>query len=267
MTALGKLYGVGAGPGASDLLTLRAVHVLESVDVLALPRSSDFGASVAWEIAGPVVGKRDGQERLRLTFPMSKDRDRVRPHVDAAVDAIGARLESGKSVAFVTEGDPSLFSTFGYVRQEARRRWPALSVEVVPGVTSITAVAAAGNAALADGQERIAILPATYGVDDLIDVLGRFDTVVLMKLGAEMPVILSALEKTGLTDRAFFVSRATGADERVEHDVRKVRDEHGGCFSMIIVRRGDRSGLLLGRGSEPAGEAPVDGAQAQGSSL
>jgi precorrin-2/cobalt-factor-2 C20-methyltransferase len=246
MTALGKLYGVGAGPGASDLLTLRAVRVLESVDVLALPRGSDFGASVAWEIVAPVVGKRDGQERLRLTFPMSKDPDRVRPHVDAAVDAIGARLESGKSVAFVTEGDPSLFSTFGYVRREAQRRWPALSVEVVPGVTSITAVAAAGNAALADGQERIAILPATYGVDDLVEILGRFDTVVLMKLGSEMPVILAALEQTGLEDRAFFVSRATAMDERVEHDIRRMRDEHGGCFSMVIVKRGDRSGVLLG---------------------
>ena len=244
--SLGTLYGVGVGPGASDLLTLRAVRVLESVDVLALPRGSDFGASVAWSIAEPVVGARATKERLRLTFPMSKDPDEVRPRVLAAVDAIGPHLLAGRSVAFLTEGDPSLFSTFGYVRSEALARWPELRVEVVPAVSSIMAVAARGGVPIADGHERIAIVPATYGVDDLVDLLERFDTVVLMKLGGEMPTILEALEKTKLTDRAFFVSKATMSEERVVRDVRSLSDEHGGCFAMMIVKRGDRAGRLVG---------------------
>ena len=259
MTDIGMLYGVGVGPGASDLLTLRAVRVLESVDVLALPRSSDYGASVAWEIIAPIIRERPAQERLRFTFPMSKEPSRVRPHVEAAVTAIGERLLSGQSVAFVTEGDPSLFSTFGYVKQEALRRWPALRVEIVPGVTSISAVAMVGGIPLADGHERIAIVPATYGVEDLVDLLARFDTVVLMKIGGEMPTILAALEKTGLTDHAFFVSKATTAEQRYEPDVRKLRDERGGCFAMLIIKRRDGSGVLLGdvppRGARPETEA------------
>jgi precorrin-2/cobalt-factor-2 C20-methyltransferase len=246
MSELGVLYGVGAGPGATDLLTLRAVRVLQNADVLALPRSSAFGASVAWEIIAPVVGERADQERLRLTFPMSKDASEVRPHVEAAVSAIGERLVRGRSVAFVTEGDPSLYSTFGYVRSEALRRWPTLRVEVVPGVTSITSVAMVGGQSLADGHERIAIVPATYGAADLADLLRRFDTVVIMKIGGEMPTILAALEQTKLTDRAFFVSKATMAEQRFEPDVTKLEHERGGCFSMIIVKRGDRSGVLLG---------------------
>ena len=255
MTALGVLHGVGVGPGAPDLLTLRAVHVLGSADVLALPRSSDFGESVAWQIARDVLGHRDGQLRLKLTFPMSKDAATVGPHVERAVDAIGTHLVAGRSVAFVTEGDPSLYSTFGYVRAEAVRRWPALEVRVVPGVTSITSVAMAGGVALADGRERVAIVPATYGVGDLVELLTRFDTVVLMKLGAELPAILAALEQTGLTDHAFFVSRATMREERVVRDVRSLGGEHGGCFAMMIVRRGDRSGVLVGRPLVPVVEA------------
>lgn len=247
MTTLGTLYGVGVGPGASDLLTLRALRVIEAADVLALPRSSDYGASVAWSIVLPLVEQRTTQERIKLTFPMSKDAGVVLPRVLAAVDAIGERLLAGRSVAFLTEGDPSLFSTFGYVRAEALRRWPELSVEVVPGVTSITSVAMVGGVPLADGHERVAIIPATYGVDDLVDLLGRFDTVVLMKLGSELPVILEALERTGLTGNAFFVSKATMLEQRLERDVSTLREEHGGCFAMMIVKRRDRSGLLVGR--------------------
>jgi precorrin-2/cobalt-factor-2 C20-methyltransferase len=258
VSALGKLYGVGVGPGAPDLLTLRAVRVLESVDVLALPRSSDHGASVAWSIIEPVIGKRASQERIRLTFPMSKEPESVRPRVEAATQAIGERLLAGRSVAFVTEGDPSLFSTFGYVRKEALARFPGLEVEVVPGVTSITAVAAAGRTPVADGHERIAIVPATYGVADLVELLRRFDTVVLMKIGREMPTILAALEQTGLTENAFFVSKATMAEERIEPDVRRLREEYGGCFSMLIVKRRDRSGVLIG--SSAALDAGAEGA-------
>jgi precorrin-2/cobalt-factor-2 C20-methyltransferase len=255
---MGMLYGVGVGPGASDLVTLRAARVLASADVLALPRSSDFGASVAWEIIAPIVGDRASQERLRLTFPMSKDPARVRPHVEAAVAAIGERLLAGSGVAFVTEGDPSLFSTFGYVRREALRRWPDLRVEVVPGVTSVTTVAAAGGVALADGHERVAIVPATYGVEDLVDLLRRFDTVVLMKIGGEMPTILAALEQTDLTGRAFFVSKATMPEQRVETDVRRLRDERGGCFATLVVKRGDRSGVLVGDAAPLRAPADVE---------
>lgn len=247
MTSLGTLFGVGAGPGAPDLLTLRAMRVLESADVLALPRSSDFGASVAWDIVRAVLGEKAPATRLKLTFPMSKDPDVVRPHVERAVDAIVEHLVAGRSVAFVTEGDPSVYSTFGYVRDAALRRLPALRVEVVPGVTSITSVAMVGGVSLADGQERVAIVPATYGVDDLVELLRRFDTVVLMKLGAELPVILAALERLGLTEDAFFVSKATMREERLVRDVRTVAGEHGGCFAMMIVKRRDRSGVLVGR--------------------
>ncbi len=261
---LGILYGVGAGPGAPDLVTLRAVRVLESVDVLALPRSSDFGASVAWSIVESVIGRRASQTRLFMTFPMAKDPGQILPRVNAAVDAIGEHLTAGRSVAFVTEGDPSVFSTFGYVRAEALRRWPDLRVEVVPGVTSITAVAAAGGVPLADGHERVAIVPATYGVDDLVSLLGGFDTVVLMKIGGEMPTILAALEKTNLTENAFFVSKATMGEERIERDVRTMKVEWGGCFSMLIVKRRDQSGALLGDVPlrAPAGAADAGAATA-----
>lgn len=258
MSALGTLYGVGVGPGATDLLTMRALRVILAADVLALPRSSDYGASVAWSIVAPALREHSEQIRLRLTFPMSKEPSAVRPRVLQAVERLGEHLVAGRSVAFLTEGDPSVFSTFGYVRAEALRRWPELRVEVVPGVTSITSVAMVAGVPLADGHERVAIVPATYGVDDLVDLLMRFDTVVLMKLGGELPTILRALERTGLTDHAFFVSKATMPEQRFERDLRNVSHEHFGCFSMVIVKRRDRSGLLVGESAPLPRSGPVE---------
>jgi precorrin-2/cobalt-factor-2 C20-methyltransferase len=249
---LGTLYGVGAGPGASDLLTLRAVNVLKRVPVLALPRSNDYGASMAWNIVKPAVGEVAGQERLLLTFPMNKDPARLRPAWNAAFAKIGERLRRGLDVAFVTEGDPSVYSTFIYLQREAPTLWPGVRIEVVPGVSSITAVPARLGVPLADGQERIAIIPANYGVDDLARVLEDFDTTVIMKIGREMPNVLAALERTGLTGKAVYAARATMEDERVERDVRAVAAEYGDCFAMVVVARKERSGVLAGEVAEVA---------------
>jgi precorrin-2/cobalt-factor-2 C20-methyltransferase len=247
----GKLYGVGVGPGAPDLLTLRAVSVLKTAPVLALPRSSDYGASMAWRIVKPVIGENPDQERLTLTFPMNKDPERLRPAWDRAFSAIGERLERGLSVAFVTEGDPSLYSTFIYLQREAPARWPGIEIEVVPGVSSIAAVPAVTGIPLADGLERIAILPAGYGVEDLENVLDAFDTTILMKIGGKMERIVSVLESKGLLDRAVYVSKATMGEQRILRDLRTVAAERGDCFAMVVVSRKERSGALAGELASP----------------
>ncbi len=242
----GDLYGVGVGPGAPDLITVRALNVLRNAKVLALPRSSDFGASKAWEILEPALGKLPQQERMFLTFPMSKDPQRVRPSWDKAFAAIGQRLEQGLDVAFATEGDPSLYSTFIYLQQQAPVRWPGVRVEVVPGVSSLAGVPAVTGIPLADGQQRIAIIPGTYGLHDLAELLQRFDTVVLMKIGNEMPAIVKTLEHAGLLDRAVYVSKATMSEQRIVRDVRAVQAQRGDCFAMVIVSRKEHSGVLMG---------------------
>jgi precorrin-2/cobalt-factor-2 C20-methyltransferase len=187
---------------------------------------------------------------------MSKDPARVRPCWDVAFATIGERLARGLSVAFVSEGDPSLFSTFVYLQREAPKRWPGVRVEVVPGITSVTAVPAVAGVPLADGQERIAIVPATYGILDLRDVLAKFDTIVLMKLGGELPKIIAALEERDLLNRAVYVSRATMGAQRIVRDLRQVGAERGDCFAMVVVTKRERAGVLFGDVAAAAEAAP-----------
>jgi precorrin-2/cobalt-factor-2 C20-methyltransferase len=254
----GTLYGVGVGPGAPDLLTLRAIKTLKNAQVLAMPRSSDYAASMAFRIIQSAVGEVPGQERLFLTFPMNKDPERLKPAWDKAFNSIGERLEKGLSVAFATEGDPSLYSTFIYLQREAPLRWPGIRLEIVPGVSSIAAVPAATGIPLADGQERIAIIPANYGVEDIDAVLGAFDTTILMKIGSEMRNIVAAVERNGLVDKAVYVSRATMDEQRVVRDIRTIPKEYGDCFAMTIVSKKQRSGILAGDAHQTAGHTHND---------
>jgi precorrin-2/cobalt-factor-2 C20-methyltransferase len=248
----GVLIGVGVGPGAPDLMTLRAVNTLRAVDVIAIPRRSAYDESFAWRIARENVGEVPGQERLFLTFPMTKDPERLRPAWEEAYAQLAPRLAAGKRVAFITEGDPLIYSTFIYLLAEAPHRFPGARTEVVPAVSSITAVPASVQVPVADGQERIAVLPATYGVEDLTRVLRDFDTVLLMKVSSVMPQVVEALEREGLLERAVYVSRASTGQEKVVRDLRSIRNDKCDYFSMVVVAKKDRSGVLAGRVAQTA---------------
>lgn len=246
----GILCGVGVGPGAPDLMTLRAVARLRAADVIAIPQRSVHDESLAWRIAKGNVGEVQNQERLTLLFPMTKDPTLLRPAWATAMGQLTPRLAAGKRVAFVTEGDPLVYSTFIYLMAEARKCLPDLRIEVVPAVSSITAVPAALGIPLADGQERIAILPATYGIEVLSQTLRDFDSVLLMKVGSVMPDVVAALEREQLLDKAFYVSKASTPEERIVRDLGSLRNDRCDYFSMVMVKKQGRSGVLAGRATE-----------------
>lgn len=231
-------HGVGVGPGAPDLLTLRAAAVLREVPVLAAPRRSPEDSSLALRIAREAVGEVLGQETLLLTFPMSRDPAVRRAAREAAAAEVGARLAAGRSVAFVTEGDPLVYSTFLDLLAEAPRAFPGVPVRVVPGVSSITAVGAAALLPLADGDGRLAVVPAPRALDDLGRLAAEFETVLLLKAGAVLPELRAALAREGLLARATLVSGATTGAEQVVRDLSGV-EERPGYFSTVILRRAE----------------------------
>jgi precorrin-2/cobalt-factor-2 C20-methyltransferase len=243
----GKLYGVGVGTGASDLMTLRAVNCLKAVDCIAIPRRDRFSPSVAWTVAEPVVGQVNDQERIFLNFPMTKDPTRLRPAWDIAFAEIGRRLGDGKNVAFITEGDPFVYSTFIYLYNHAKAEWPDVTVEVIPGVTSISSVPITAGIPLADGQEKVAIIPASYGIEELRTILRMFDTIILMKVSCVMKDIVAALEAEGLLEHSVYVAKATMKGEQIIWDLKSIKEGNCVYFSMVMVKKAAKSGLLEGK--------------------
>ena len=185
------------------------------------------------------------KEKLFLTFPMSKDKEVLRVHWEKASIEIAKRLMEGRSVGFITQGDPMIYSTFLYLMEILKETFPPLETEIVPAVTSISAVPAATQVPLCDGKEKVAVLPATYGVEELRAILQDFDSVVLMKVSSVMDQVIEALTQEDLLGHAVYVERATTHEERVVWDLTTLKGDRCVYFSMVVVNKKIRSGQLL----------------------
>jgi precorrin-2/cobalt-factor-2 C20-methyltransferase len=234
MTA--RLYAVGVGPGDPELLTLKAVRVLRAADVVLAPTGRADAASYA---LGIVAGHLDRSRQLVLerVFPMSRDEEELRPLWEATAGEVAGHVRAGRTVAFVTLGDPLLYSTFLYLLRILRERYAEIAIEIVPGITSAGASAAAAGIPLGMAAERLAILPATGEAGRLRQTLGDFDCVVLMKVSREFDRIHALLVELGLERHAVFVRRVGSDQQEVVTDLASLVGKQLDYLSLLIVRR------------------------------
>ena len=213
----GTLYAVGVGPGAPDLLTLRAARVLGGVGVILAAASPRNDASAALETARTHV--RPDARILRLDFPMTRDAATLRAAWRAAAEATLAVLSGGEDAAFLTIGDPLIYSTFGYLLRTVRELSPETPVEVIPGITSFQAAAAVTQTILCEGEESLSILPGIRAGERLAEELARADMAVILKAYRNFPAIVRALEKTGRAADALLASHVERPEARVRRGV------------------------------------------------
>ena len=231
----GRLYGVGVGPGDPELVTLKAQRVLQSVPLVCVPQADASADSFALSIARSFIDT-DRQEILRFAFP-TDDADAAADVWETAAATLAARLQQGQDAAFITEGDPMLFSTFSYVLESIKTNYPEIAVEIIPGVSSVMAAAARASVPLVTHGQRLAILPAVYGIDDLREAIANYDTIVLMKVNRVLLDALANLESLGLAGKGIYVRRATTAREQVVQDLRQLTEEDLDYFSLLIIKR------------------------------
>ncbi|MBI2955168.1 MAG: precorrin-2 C(20)-methyltransferase [Chloroflexi bacterium] len=232
----GRLYGIGVGPGDPELLTLKAARLIREAAVIVVPKKTAHDRSYAYSIVRDLVDL-DRQDLLELVFPMKKDLDALAPYWREAVEAIALRLEAGKDCVFLTEGDPLFYGTFIYLLRVMKQRYPEIEIDVVPGVSSMNASAARATMPLASADERLAVLPATYELSDLMQVIQEFDVVVLLKVSNVMDSVIDLLEELDIIDKAVYVKKCSAADEEIVRDVRTLRGKRLDYLSLLIVRK------------------------------
>lgn len=233
---MARIYAVGVGPGDPELLTRKAERILRSVPVICAPTAGPADSSYALSIIEPLLDLKR-QEVIIQVFPMRKNQAGLDEFWQTAAAGVAERVRRGSDVAFITIGDPFIYSTFLYIYRILREKYPDIPVEVVPGVSSINAAAIAAGIPLGQASERIAIIPAAFEEKDLLKVLSDFDTVVLMKVSRVFDGIYALLKELGLEKKCAFISRVGTAEEEVVFDLESLLGRKLDYLSMLIVKK------------------------------
>ncbi len=236
----GTLYVVGVGPGDPELLTLKALRILNKISCLCVPKGKEEGSSLALDIVSKAI-EISNKEILYAHFPMKKTK--APEHLDSLdakwneiVELITSRLNKGIDIAFITLGDPTIYSTFFYLYDRLLELNPALKISIIPGISSINASASRAAKSLGLADEKIAIIPATYA-DELRDILISFDTIVLMKVHKVLDKIIPILTELELLNKSIYISRVGMDDEKICRDITKLRNEDLNYFSLMIIKK------------------------------
>ena len=234
------LYVIGIGPGDPELLTLKAARIIKEVPCICVPKGREEGSSFALGIVSKVVDL-TGKEIIETHFPMKKTKsaehfEDLDTKWHEIAQTIVRRLDKGRDIAFITLGDPSIYSTFFYLYDKLFELKPAIKIAIIPGVSSINASAAAAGISLGLADEKIAILPSTY-TDNLEGVLQEFETVVLMKVNKTLDGIIQTLLKLDLLEKATYISRLGMEGEVITRDIKKIKKEDLNYFSILIVKK------------------------------
>lgn len=238
-----KLYCIGCGPGDPMLLTLKALDVLNHCDVIFAPTSREGRESMALSIVKPLIESRirDGQVEVKsLVFPMVKDRSRLADVWRSNADEMAKACLSGKVVAYLCVGDPSLYSTFAYMYRELSSRYTEIDVEIVPGIASFTSFASQAKMNLVEGEQIMAIVPACYDLERVKKIVSSCDTVIFMKDGRYFDDVIRIMREHMPDDAYVAIAQDIGSEGQVikmtrlkDIDTSKVSK----YFSMMVVKR------------------------------
>jgi precorrin-2/cobalt-factor-2 C20-methyltransferase len=224
------LYGLGVGPGDPDLITLKAARILAQAAVIAYPATLS-GESLARAIAAPHIP--EGRTELPFAIDIRALHAENEARYDAAARAIAEHLTAGRDVAVLCEGDPFLYGSFMYLFARLAERWP---VTVIPGVSSLTAAAAALHRPLVSGNETLAVVPATLPADMLAAQLASVDAVAVLKVGRHFAKLKRVIAEANLAHRAQVIERIGFADQRCR-TLGEIADDAVPYFSIVLVRR------------------------------
>lgn len=244
MSARGILYGVGVGPGDSELLTLKAVRIIGESDVIAYAaplQNEGDGESMARSIAAPHIGSGKCEYAIRIPM-LAQHKFPIKAVYDEAARDLSVHLEAGRQVAVLCEGDPLFYGSFMYLFALLR---DSFDCRIVAGVSSPMAASAAAGFAMAAKDDVLAILPAPLASADLQRQLERVESAVIIKLGRHFRRVGALLDSLGYLADAVYVSHASHAVEQVLPLSEAIRQDIRAPYFSLILWRHERSSARL----------------------
>ena len=237
-----SLIGIGVGPGDPELLTVKAVKAIHNADIIMCPASNKDRASIALSVVSSIIDKSKNQEIIKLIFPMTKDKDIIEQTWKTNATIRTNTVFSGKNVVSFTVVDAFLYSYWINMQNEFRGNYPDMNISVIPGIVSIFTFAAKVGVSVAEGSEKVAIIPSCYDLSSVKEIAKHTESMIFLKDGRYFDQVIKVLKESGFPDDSIF---AIGQDLGTENEIiRKmtlgeVNDETltTKYFSILVVKR------------------------------
>ena len=226
----GILYGIGVGPGNPELMTLGAIRAIEQCEVVVLP-SEPKEDCYAYKIVRAVMPEIDKKEIICRHFPMIREKKKLKEAHDKIFQELKEFLDAGKNTAFLTIGDPSVYSTYNYMQKRAAKA--GYETRMISGVPSFCAVAAALGISLGDGKDEIHIIPASYEISETLQLSG---TKIYMKSGKKLAELKESLQKEpGCFQEVYAVSNCGLPEQKIMRGLDQLETKSG-YLTIVIVK-------------------------------
>ncbi|KER06456.1 Precorrin-2 C-methyltransferase protein [Marine Group I thaumarchaeote SCGC AAA799-E16] len=236
------LIGIGVGPGDPELLTVKAVKAIQDADIIMCPASKEDRPSIALSVVDSLIDKSKNQEIVKLIFPMTKDKDVLEETWKRNAKIMAETVQSGKNVVYLTVGDPFLYSTWIYMHKDLTEKYPEMNISVIPGIVSMFTFASKVGVSIAEGAEKVAIIPSCYDLSSVKEIAKNSESMIFLKDGRYFDQVINVLKESGFPDDSIF---AIGQDLGTENEIiRKmtlgeVNDDTltTKYFSILVVKR------------------------------
>ena len=237
-----ELVAIGVGPGDPDLLTVKAVKAIQNADVILCPASKEDRPSIALSVVSSLIDESKNQEIIRLIFPMTKDKDILVETWKKNAKIMAETVLSGKNCVYLTVGDPYLYSTWIYMYKEISQKYPNVKISVIPGIVSMFIFASKVGVSIAEGAEKVSIIPSCYDLSSVKEIAKNSDTMIFLKDGRYFDQVIDLLKASGFPDDSIF---AIGQDLGTDNEIIKkltlgeVNDKTltTKYFSILVVKR------------------------------
>ncbi len=233
----GNFYAVGIGPGSPDLLTVRAVRIIESADIILTPQAKGTNRSLALNAIEPYLHK---QEVMTINYPMQRNGNNTRERWNSVAGEVLNKLQQDKSVAMITIGDPLIFATTSYLLYGLADGLPKAQIHLVPGISAFQIGASRFHDPLTLQEDRLTLMSATdlQAVENALDYC---ETLVLYKAAGVINELLELLRKRGLLASSKLISCAEQGDEELLIDGLEDWQPNGLSYmTTMIIRIGHR---------------------------
>lgn len=237
-----ELVCVGCGPGDPELLTVKAVKAIKDADVILCPTSKEGKSSIALSVVSSILDQSKKPEIVNLIFPMVKDKQTLETTWEKNAKILAECVLSGKKAVYLTVGDPYLYSTWIYLHRELEIKYPKIKISVIPGIVSIFTFASKVGISLAEGGEKMAVIPSCYDLSKVKELAKNCDTMIFLKDGRYFDQVIELLKDAGFSDDSIFaIGQDLGTDKEIVRKLKlgEVTKETMTTkyFSIMVVKR------------------------------